>query len=88
MRMSKHIWRGLSCGHAHGDFVLKELGGYKSNSTVVEDDACFPVKEAMRLCTIMASFNYELHSWSRMDDAKDKYIKAVARMKAKKARMA
>lgn len=86
--MSKHIWRGLSCGHEFGDFVLKELGGYKSNCLVIEDAACFPVKEAMRLCEAAIKYQSGISEPGDLAEMAKRYYSAVARMKAKKARKA
>lgn len=89
--MSKHIWRGLSCGHASGDFVLKKLGGYKANCTVIEDAACFPVREAMRLAKAEQEWANSgnctglcIAKTQRLIDAQADYRKAVAKMKARK----
>jgi hypothetical protein len=70
--MSKKIWRGFHC-----------------DCTVVHDSACFPVREAMRLCKAAEGLNASntdnyMVKWNRLASATEAYIKAVARMKAKK----
>jgi hypothetical protein len=90
--MSKHIWRG----HSRTSYVqLENRRVYDDerprDCTVVEDAACFPVKEAKLLAKAATAFmqradspNYICPGYGEIRDAVKQYQKAVAKMKAKK----
>lgn len=81
--MSKHVWRG-----AKDDFgSINVMVPPPYECTVVEDAACFPVKEAMRFIREM----HRLHYTAPIENegiarcmAVARYETAVARMKARK----
>ena len=91
--MTKKIWRGTSVPSNMkiiADNVHNGQGKMPHTCTVVGDTACFPVKEAMRLCeaaTVVCGMceddkgYWEAHF--NMATASDKFKSAVEHMKNK-----
>jgi len=91
--MSKKIWRvyGDIKPHSATATSFRIYIDEKTDCTVIVDSVCFPVREAMAFCKTyfdMQEANLcQVALMSRMEKfrkAHDRYIKAVARMKAKK----
>ena len=81
--MSKHVWRGKSTKY-HAWREVVETFGYLENCTVIEDAACFPVRDAMRLCKVSdACTTMGALASLAVSPMANKYRKAVARMKAR-----
>jgi hypothetical protein len=90
--MSNKIWRGKEAIPRITVYGGQSRTALK-NCTVVPDSACFPVREALRLCKTATEFatrasnpNCLYPGYGGLNDAVDAYIRAVARMKAKKGR--
>lgn len=93
--MSKKIWRGYSFMPASIDRTREchHAGANISNATVVEDELCFPVREAMAFIKKaeklgrgwfhVSEGSVAAEEWNAMGDAFDKYLAAVERMKKK-----
>jgi hypothetical protein len=82
--MSKKIWRAHERGGKGMAIGIHVAWADEKphNCTVVPDSACFPVREAMRLCRLICSTPTTLTV--KTHDAMCKYESAVRRMKAKK----
>ena len=76
--MSKKVWRGTSW-RTKQPGVHVPLFRDKTNCTIIEDTACFPVREAMRFMRQAVRGIYDM-------DRLEKYEKAVAKMKARKGK--
>lgn len=84
--MSKHVWRGMSEGGTELKFVTTNVPYSEwKNCTVVEDAACFPVREAMRMCQLLDRYGDRGFVPGFQESLKN-YRKAVARMKARKGK--
>jgi len=78
--MSKHVLRVKAGYNRVTGVEASELQrGELANATLVSDDACFPLKEAMQLCKDAARHIWDIN---HIDD----YVQAVNRMKSKKLR--
>lgn len=86
--MSKHVWRMHSkYNMMYGIQAIEPDLTDKANCTLVPDEACFPVKEAMRLCKAVKvweqrgiKYNYG-DALEGLYNAHINYEGAVARMK-------
>jgi hypothetical protein len=75
--MSTHIWRCYTSeGIESGD----------TDAYCVSDEACFPVKEAMRLCKSAIEYQSGIGEPGDLAEKAKCYYSAVARMKAKKGK--
>jgi len=77
--MSRHIWRGELIEYRPGVTQAERCAKHRADCTVVGDEACFPVREAMAFMEQAVRGIYDM-------DRLVKYEKAVARMKARKGR--
>lgn len=78
--MSKKIWRGKRFDIPGA--VIINAGDPLSDCTVVQDSACFPVREAKafcRACEDGTDQDYTEHCWKE-------YLAAVERIKKEKAK--
>lgn len=87
--MSKHIRRGLKDSDSPLWIRCNLLTG-KGDCTVIDDSACFPVKEARALCKIACEFSERSHrpgclypGYGGLWDAVDAFKKAQERMRKK-----
>jgi len=86
--MSKHILRVTARYNQMTGVESNELQpGQLANATLVSDDACFPVKEARRLCSTFTKWQRDPNTTTRYlyHEAGDQYQLAVDRMKLKKS---
>lgn len=85
--MSKHVWRmhseyNMMCGIQASEPDLTD----RANCTLVPNEACFPVLQAMRLCRLMDKQDQSFEGTAELGEALASYRKAVTRMKARKER--